>query len=86
LHTGFVDYLIQRSFPHKKDPRTIIASSLSLSYMQAYLANDHANININAHDTRHAQGYLRSIYQYYSTGQFRFFPWCVLTITFFWYH
>jgi hypothetical protein len=42
LHTGFVDYLILQSFPIKKDRRTIIASSLSLSYMQAYLANDHA--------------------------------------------
>jgi hypothetical protein len=73
LHAGFVDYLIQQSFPIKKDQQTIIASSLSLSYMQAYLANDDADININAHDTHHAQGYLRTIYQYYSTSQFRFF-------------
>jgi hypothetical protein len=71
LCTGLIDYLIQRSVPINMDQRTIVASSLSLSLMQAYLTKEYEDNSTN--DARRGQRYLRSIYQYYTFGEFQFY-------------
>jgi MULE transposase domain len=71
LDTTLVDYLIQRSVHNDDGDRIIIASSLSLSIMNVFLQQLEEDKIANI--SSRAQKNLRSIYEYYSFHEFRFF-------------